>query len=167
MRERGQPFFFLPMFGFADETAIVQPATQADDAELVEELARIIDPSSWTVMDSYLAQMLGKYKGENAAYDPSQYKHKESMATARAILPILHRERAAAHAAGRAAGKQAHENTYLEGVADGRALAIREVRELGCSVCNGDCAGANPPVSYCPMRELDAIERGQHKEPGK
>jgi hypothetical protein len=36
MRERGQPFFFLPMFGFADETAIVQPATQAMDALIAE-----------------------------------------------------------------------------------------------------------------------------------
>jgi hypothetical protein len=22
----------------------------------------------------------------------------------------------------------------------------------GCPVCGGDCAGANPPVLYCPMR---------------
>jgi len=57
-----------------------------DEAKLVEELARIIDPSSWAVMDGYLKDMLRKYKGENAAYDPDAFKHKASMKTARAVL---------------------------------------------------------------------------------
>ncbi len=57
--------------------------------ELIEAMARIIDPSSWRVMDGYLAQMLRKYKGEHIGYDPDAFKHKESMAIARAILPVI------------------------------------------------------------------------------
>jgi hypothetical protein len=29
-------------------------------------------------------------------------------------------------------------------------------RFADCPVCGGDCAGANPPVSYCPMRVEEA-----------
>ena len=47
-----------------------------------EQAARIIDPASWAVMDSYLKQMLRKYKGQNIGYDPEAFKHKESMAFA-------------------------------------------------------------------------------------
>jgi len=61
---------------------------ERDDA-LIEAMARIIDPSSWRVMDGYLAQMLRKYKGEHIGYDPDAFKHKESMAIARAILPVI------------------------------------------------------------------------------
>ena len=57
--------------------------------ELIEAMARIIDPSSWRVMDGYLAQMLRKYKGEHIGYDPDAFKHKESMAIARALLPVI------------------------------------------------------------------------------
>lgn len=57
--------------------------------ELIEAMARIIDPSSWRVMDGYLAQMLRKYKGEHVGYDPDAFKHKESMAIARALLPVI------------------------------------------------------------------------------
>ena len=57
--------------------------------ELIEAMARIIDPSSWRVMDGYLAQMLRKYKGEHIGYDPDAFKHKESMAIARAIIPVI------------------------------------------------------------------------------
>ncbi len=57
--------------------------------ELIEAMARIIDPSSWRVMDGYLAQMLRKYKGEHIGYDPDAFKHKESMAIARSLLPII------------------------------------------------------------------------------
>jgi hypothetical protein len=28
--------------------------------------------------------------------------------------------------------------------------------DAGCSVCSGDCAGANPPVYACPMRDSSA-----------
>ena len=27
------------------------------------------------------------------------------------------------------------------------------LRSNGCPVCHGDCAGANPPVLHCPMKE--------------
>lgn len=57
--------------------------------ELIEAMARIIDPSSWRVMDGYLAQMLRKYKGEHIGYDPDAFKHKGSMAIARALLPVI------------------------------------------------------------------------------
>lgn len=57
--------------------------------ELIEAMARIIDPSSWRVMDGYLAQMLRKYKGEHIGYDPDAFKHKESMAIARALIPVI------------------------------------------------------------------------------
>ncbi len=57
--------------------------------DLIEAMARIIDPSSWRVMDGYLAQMLRKYKGEHIGYDPESFKHKESMAIARALIPII------------------------------------------------------------------------------
>lgn len=58
---------------------------------LEERIARIIDPSSWRVMDSYLAEVKRKYKGQNAAYDPDAFVHKASMATAREILNLLDR----------------------------------------------------------------------------
>lgn len=32
----------------------------------------------------------------------------------------------------------------------------RQVPPDTCPVCNGDCAGANPPVTFCPMRERNA-----------
>ena len=70
-----------PTFGFEP-----CPRCAGTDEAMVEELARIIDPSSWAVMDGYLKDMLRKYKGENAAYDPDAFKHKASMATARAVL---------------------------------------------------------------------------------
>ncbi|TXH54334.1 MAG: hypothetical protein E6Q97_11290 [Desulfurellales bacterium] len=40
-------------------------------------------------MDGYLADMLRKYKGEHIGYDPDAFKHKESMAIARAVLPVI------------------------------------------------------------------------------
>ena len=57
--------------------------------EAVEMVARIIAPSSWRVMDGYLADTKRKYKGENAAYDPESFKHKESMETARRVLSAI------------------------------------------------------------------------------
>lgn len=36
------------------------------------------------------------------------------------------------------------------------ADALRTLRDYGCPVCSGDCAGANPPVLSCPMKEADA-----------
>ena len=54
-----------------------------------EQAARIIDPASWAVMDSYLKQMLRKYKGKHIGYDPEAFKHKESMAIAEALWPLV------------------------------------------------------------------------------
>lgn len=60
-----------------------------------EQAARIIDPASWAVMDSYLKQMLRKYKGQNIGYDPDAFKHKESMAIAEALWPLVQKAIAA------------------------------------------------------------------------
>lgn len=59
-----------------------------DDA-LVERIARIIDPNSWAVMDSYLAETKRKYRGQNVGWPADQFHHKESMAKARAILDLF------------------------------------------------------------------------------
>jgi hypothetical protein len=56
---------------------------------VVEAIARLIDPGSWVVLDSYLAEMLRKYKGENAGYNPEAFKDRLSMAKAREILNYL------------------------------------------------------------------------------
>lgn len=58
-------------------------------AELVEIAARIIDPSSWAVMDSYLAETKRKYRGQNVGWPADQFHHKESMAKARAVLAAV------------------------------------------------------------------------------
>jgi hypothetical protein len=55
----------------------------------VEAVARAIAPSRWEVMDHYLAQTKRKYDGENAAYDPDQFKDRESMVTAQAAIAAL------------------------------------------------------------------------------
>lgn len=68
--------------GHALIRAVVDPAT-------VEELARIIDPSSWRVMDSYLAETKRKYAGQNVGWPTEQFQHKESMVVALAILEAL------------------------------------------------------------------------------
>lgn len=53
-----------------------------------EQIARIIDPSSWRVMDSYLAETKRKYAGQHVGWDPEAFKHKESLAKARKILGL-------------------------------------------------------------------------------
>ncbi len=55
----------------------------------VEAVARALAPSRWEVMDHYLAQTKRKYDGENAAYDPDQFKDRESMVTAQAAIAAL------------------------------------------------------------------------------
>ncbi len=45
-----------------------------------EELARVIDPSSWLVLDSYLAEV--KRKHPNSGYDPDNFKDRESLTKA-------------------------------------------------------------------------------------
>lgn len=32
------------------------------------------------------------------------------------------------------------------------SLAFKRDRQGVCPICGGDCAGANPPVTNCPMR---------------
>ena len=38
-------------------------------------------------------------------------------------------------------------------IVEGLTISAAKLRVAGCPVCGGDCAGANPPVVYCPMRE--------------
>lgn len=60
-------------------------AVEAD----VEKVARIIDPSSWAVMDGYLSDMLRKYKGQKIGYDPDAFKHKPSMKIAEKVIAAI------------------------------------------------------------------------------
>ncbi len=57
--------------------------------EMAEAVARIIDPSSWSVMDGYLAQTKRKYAGQNVGWPTEQFQHTESMAKAREIIATL------------------------------------------------------------------------------
>lgn len=63
------------------------PFTLPDDAR--ERIARVIDPSKWSVLDYYLAQMLRKYEGEKIGYDPEQFKDKDSLSKADQIIAII------------------------------------------------------------------------------
>src|SRR6185437_4945094 len=54
--------------------------TQLD--EMAEAVARLIDPSTWRVLDSYLGDVKRKYKGKDAGYDPAAFKDKKSIALA-------------------------------------------------------------------------------------
>lgn len=70
------------------------PTKECDEVDmsmtpLVETVARIIDPSKWAVLDSYLADMLRKYKGEHIGYDPEPFKDKASMAKAQAAIAAV------------------------------------------------------------------------------
>lgn len=60
--------------------------------DIREAVARIIDPSSWAVFDSYLAEVKRKYAGQHAAYDPDAFKDKTSLAKADAILALSNGE---------------------------------------------------------------------------
>jgi hypothetical protein len=62
-----------------------------EDEREVEAVARIIDPSSWRVMDGYLEQTKRKYRGQNVGWPADQYQDKASMAKAREILTALSR----------------------------------------------------------------------------
>lgn len=54
-----------------------------------ETIARIIDPSRWAVMDSYLAETKRKLAGKDAGYDPDNFKDKASLTKAAAILEVV------------------------------------------------------------------------------
>lgn len=68
---------------------IAESANCSLPREVVEEIARIIDPSSWRVMDSYLAKTKRKYAGQNVGWPEDQFQHKESMAIARLVIAKL------------------------------------------------------------------------------
>ncbi len=70
---------------YADMLSAAPPVSE----ELVEKVARIIDPSSWRVMDSYLADVKRK---PNVGYDPDNFKDRKSLITARAILALINGE---------------------------------------------------------------------------
>jgi hypothetical protein len=55
----------------------------------VEMIARIIAPSAWAVMDSYLEQTKRKYRGGHVGWPADQFQHKESMETARKVLAAI------------------------------------------------------------------------------
>ena len=57
--------------------------------ELTEAVARIIDPSSWAVMDRYLEQTKRKYAGEHVGWPADQFQHRESMALATAAIAAV------------------------------------------------------------------------------
>lgn len=69
--------------------AIAALKAQQPGEDVVERVARVIDPGSWAVMDGYLADMKRKYRGQNVAYDPDNFKHKGSMATARTAIAAM------------------------------------------------------------------------------
>lgn len=53
-----------------------------------ETVARIIDPSSWSILDGYLAQAKRKYRGTNTGYDPGAFYDKHSIDKAAAIMAL-------------------------------------------------------------------------------
>lgn len=60
---------------------------------LRETVARIIDPSAWRVMDSYLAETMRKYAGQHVGIDLEAFKHKASLSKADAILAAIAAEK--------------------------------------------------------------------------
>ena len=78
-----------PEWSYTEAEAITAWNTRAPipvTDEMVERAARIISPGHWQVMDSYLAEMKRKYRWQNIAYDPDQFKDSASMHIARAAL---------------------------------------------------------------------------------
>lgn len=49
--------------------------------------------------------------------------------------------------------EQAAELAKWKALAETLAGALERMQWYGCPVCNGDCAGANPPVLSCPMQQ--------------
>jgi len=71
--------------------------------------------------------------------------------------------KATAQVAQRAGSEAAVAPTLVDGVAPNSSLvaemarALESWRNSGCYVCNGDCAGANPPVLFCPMQNTERL----------
>ena len=57
--------------------------------DMREAVARMIDPSTWAGLDSYLADVKRKYAKSNAGYDPDKFKDRKSLAIADAILEAV------------------------------------------------------------------------------
>ena len=115
------------------------PATQADDA-LVEKLARAMANHKLKAGDSKRVQqqLVDEY-------------WRDYIFDARAILPIIHRQRAAAHAAGRAA-ERAEVAAWLRKLAGYPASVLENYPPRG--------------EVWVLHRTADAIERGQHGSKG-
>ncbi len=58
-------------------------------SDLREDIARIIDPSKWRTLDSYLESLKRKYRGVNAGYDPDAFKDSVSLSKADQILKLV------------------------------------------------------------------------------
>jgi len=58
-------------------------------SELVEIVARVIDPGAWEVMDFAEKKMREKYAGKDVGWPADQFKHKESMNLALAALRAI------------------------------------------------------------------------------
>ena len=48
--------------------------------------------------------------------------------------------------------EQAAKEAYALGRIEGAKAMLALMMGSGCPVCNGDCAGAKPPVVCCPMK---------------
>jgi len=128
------------------------PATQAGDA-LVEELARIIASELGDDYDNAFSSKIGwvAARGESGGRyrDVNEPFKGDYDAAARAILPIIQRREAAAHAAGRA---------------EERAKVVAWLRR--CGVGRPTNSDDHIAAASAFTVSADAIERGQHKEPG-
>ena len=61
----------------------------SDQIPLREAVARLVDPSSWSVMDHYLLQAQRQCRGKDASYDLDAFKHKKSLAKADEIMALI------------------------------------------------------------------------------
>ena len=65
--------------------AAPKPPTTPPD-EMVEKVARIINPDYWAVLDHYLGEVM---RLKNSGYDPDNFKDKKSMIQARAAIAAI------------------------------------------------------------------------------
>lgn len=68
-----------------DYLAALTPREVPD--EVVEEMAKALDPSSWR--DYYWEEVRRKYKGQDVGYDPEAFKNRKSIAKVRELLAVL------------------------------------------------------------------------------
>jgi len=79
-----------------------------------EQIARIIDPSRWSVLDSYLADTQRKYGDVHAGYDPASFKDQISLAKADEILALIREALATSRRSRGRGGDQAGERAEGE-----------------------------------------------------